>query len=306
MKKIIYISILLLSTHSLWSQYDQITDHYLVNSLPLNPAFSGSKEALSANLTYRRQWTGITNAPTSINLGVHSSNKENNLGFGMVLFNNKVGISQKSGALASLAYKLKTPRGNLSFGLGAGIENFSNKWSDVQSLSTQDNTFNQGDETFWEPNISAGIYYYSSKFFASLSSPFMFNNQFNNNVFDPSEKTYSFQDSKLNLILGYTFEVHNEFKIRPSMMIKRLQNSPIVLDINGQVIYKDLIEAGIMWTPKEAFAGILKFQATDQFSIAYSLDFNLNEIAQYNNGSHELSLIFEMVKRTKSKSTSVF
>lgn len=65
MIRVIYISVLLalVLTVSVNAQQVPVTSQYLTNGLVINPAYAGTREALSANLSYRKQWAKINGAP---------------------------------------------------------------------------------------------------------------------------------------------------------------------------------------------------------------------------------------------------
>ena len=46
-----------------------------------------------------------------------------------------------------------------------------------------------------------------------------------------------------------------------------------------------------------AFSGLVGFQLTDQFFVGYSYDADTQKLSNYNSGSHEFMLRFELFKR---------
>ena len=71
MKKIIIISVITFLLPFLWKGYggsvfaqqDPQYSQYMFNQMAINPGFAGSREALSAAMFLRTQWTGIDGAP---------------------------------------------------------------------------------------------------------------------------------------------------------------------------------------------------------------------------------------------------
>ena len=61
------------------AQQAPITSQYLTNGLVINPSYAGTRGALSANLSYRKQWAQIIGAPQFQNISLHSpiNQKEN-------------------------------------------------------------------------------------------------------------------------------------------------------------------------------------------------------------------------------------
>jgi hypothetical protein len=60
-----------------------VYSQYLQNGLLINPAYAGSREALSFFASYRRQWVGIDKAPTYQSLSMHSLLKNNHVALGL-------------------------------------------------------------------------------------------------------------------------------------------------------------------------------------------------------------------------------
>ena len=71
MIKWFYISIILISTNLNFSaQSDALYSQYMFNQFTVNPAYAGSRDALSTVLLYRNQWTGIDDAPKTVNFSL--------------------------------------------------------------------------------------------------------------------------------------------------------------------------------------------------------------------------------------------
>ena len=67
----ILIALLVLVLPS-FGQQDPLFSQYMFNPLIINPAYAGSREALSATILHRSQWVGFDGAPTTQTLGVHA------------------------------------------------------------------------------------------------------------------------------------------------------------------------------------------------------------------------------------------
>ena len=63
MKKIILLILVALGTSvPTWGQQDALFTNYIFNPLPINPAYTGSTEALDMVLINRHQWVGFDGA----------------------------------------------------------------------------------------------------------------------------------------------------------------------------------------------------------------------------------------------------
>ena len=57
-----------------------IYSQYLQNGLLINPAYAGSRGALSGFLSYRMQWMGIADAPVFQTISLHAPMKNDKVG----------------------------------------------------------------------------------------------------------------------------------------------------------------------------------------------------------------------------------
>ena len=67
----------------LLGQMFPLSDHYVYNTLAINPAFAGCHDALSATISYRNQWVGFKDAPKSSMLSVHAPVYNDRIGLGI-------------------------------------------------------------------------------------------------------------------------------------------------------------------------------------------------------------------------------
>ena len=72
-KKIGWCTIVLLAgLQAVHAQQDPQYSQYMFNQMVLNPAYAGSKEALSSSLILRNQWVGLDGAPKTITFSSHA------------------------------------------------------------------------------------------------------------------------------------------------------------------------------------------------------------------------------------------
>ena len=108
MVKWFYISIILISINfNLSAQSDALYSQYMFNQFTVNPAYAGSRDALSTVLLYRNQWTGIDDAPKTVNFSAHSPFHQKNIALGVNLMVDQIGptkIQSLQGTYACLLY----------------------------------------------------------------------------------------------------------------------------------------------------------------------------------------------------------
>ena len=75
--------LLLFYTENLFSQQDPQYTNYMYNTTVINPAYAGTREAISILGLYRAQWVGLEGAPVTSSVSIHSPLKESNFGLGL-------------------------------------------------------------------------------------------------------------------------------------------------------------------------------------------------------------------------------
>ena len=93
MKKIVYILVTILNLNSLYTsaQSDALYSQYMFNQFTINPAYAGSRDALSTVLLYRSQWTGLEDAPKTVNVSAHSPFHRKNMALGVNFMMDELG-----------------------------------------------------------------------------------------------------------------------------------------------------------------------------------------------------------------------
>lgn len=113
---LIYLSVLRVSVAQQNSNFTQ----FFVNPYTLNPSFAGADGQMVLSLAYRKQWLGISESPSAINLSFHTPTK-GGLNIGFLLKNETRGLLTNTGFLGSLAYEIDFgDHRYIRFGLSTG------------------------------------------------------------------------------------------------------------------------------------------------------------------------------------------
>lgn len=272
-----------------FAQQDAQYTQYMYNTININPAYAGSRGAMSIFGLYRTQWVGLDGAPETSSFSLNTPLNNSNLGLGVSLVNDKIGPTNENTFSADLSYTIPTSQ---TFKLSFGIKATANLFSlDVNKLNPE----HQGDPQFqdlnskFSPNIGAGVYYHSDKAYIGLSVP----NFVETNRFDDND-TAIFKD-KINyyLIAGYVFDVDPYIKFKPAVLTKMVEGSPLQVDLSANFMFNDKFVAGLAYRWSAALSAMVGFQVTDGLFIGYSYDRETTRLNNYNSGSHEIFLRFE-------------
>ena len=296
MKKLLILITFALTGMSSYAQQDLLVSQYMFNHLLLNPAYAGSKEYMMATLLYRKQWVDFKGAPTSQVASLHGPLGLTNFGWGGLISHDKIGVTDRTDFYANAAYHLPVgPKMKLSLGLRAGGGYFSYRNSDLIYWDVNDPAF-VGDRTStFLPNVGAGVYLYTSKFYAGVSVPTLIS-------YDPS-KSLSVDIKSGQAVpqtvrhyfgtVGYAYEINQDIVLRPSVLVKYVQNAPVEADFNLNVLLGQLIWVGGSYRTNDSFVGILELQLSKQWRLGYSYDFTFTDVKNYSSGSHEIMLGYD-------------
>ena len=300
MKKIIQLSLLtflIFISKNYQAQYDAMFSQYMFNEVSINPAYAGSKEAMSATLLHRQQWVNFSGRPITTSFSIHGPLMGEKMGLGLTILNDKIGSLNRNLIYASYAYRLKLNKtSNLSFGLMTGLDNQVNKYS---SLKVSDANTGVADPMFTQttPNLNAlnfgsGVYFNSKTFYAGLSVPRMLDNFSRFNYVGQSYKVTKLEAYKFTyyFVAGKIFKLNNELKLRTNAMVKAVMNAPAQLDLGANLLINNILWTGLSYRSNSAASLLLGVQVNKQFFFSYNFDYGLNSIQKYSQGSHEIVL----------------
>ena len=297
MKRILYILLCCMCILSFRAQFDPQFSQYMYNESFINPAYAGSHEALSVTALGRKQWMGFSGAPTNVTLSGHTPIAKDKIGIGVNIMNESIGVMYRNAILVNAAYRIKAGKGKFCFGLQGGASAFTERLSQVNTIQGNDKQFLQSTPLLWGPNVGGGLYYYTKEWYIGLSAPrLLLNTSLGNAV----STKFIAGNVSYYMTGGYVFTMNEDFKLKPSIMLKAAQGSPIQPELNAQGIYRDMLWLGLAYRLNDAAVAMLGYQINPQFRIGYSYDYTLTKLSRYNSGSHELMLNYIFKYKNKN------
>ena len=301
MKTRILLFVLMFTGVVSYAQQDAQFTQYMYNTINVNPAYAGSRGALSIFALHRTQWVGLDGAPVTNAVSINTPINGSNLGLGVSLINDKIGPANENTISADLSYTIPTSE---TFKLSLGIKGTANLFNlDVTKLDPKD----AGDESFqnynkFTPNIGAGVYLHSDKAYLGLSIPnFIQTNRYDDNdvrIFKEKINTY--------LIAGYVFDLNQDIKFKPALITKMVEGAPLQIDISGNFMFSKKFVVGVAYRWSAALSGMVGFQVSDGLYIGYGYDRETTNLKNYNSGSHEIFLRYEIFKKIDKITTPRF
>jgi type IX secretion system PorP/SprF family membrane protein len=307
MKKAIIILAILITGITAKAQQDVMISQYMFNGLFLNPAYAGSHKYYSSTLLHRTQWVNFSGAPRTFLASVDGlvPTKSENMGLGLIVSNDRIGATEQTDIYANYSYQLKLKKGKLAFGIKAGVSNYVFKSDNLAIWDANDGVFTER-RTAWLPKFGFGAYYFCDNWYAGLSVPTLL-------AYDPN---YSFgvdvnESSFLHrhyyVYGGYIFKLNDDFKLKPSALVKYLPAAPVEADINMNLLYKDKFWFGASYRSMDAVVFMLEYQTNARFRVGYAFDLTTSKIRNYSAGTHEIMIGYDFGKDLlKVKSTRYF
>ncbi|MGD0341853.1 MAG: type IX secretion system membrane protein PorP/SprF [Bacteroidales bacterium] len=285
-----------------------VYSQYLQNGLMINPAYAGSREALSVALSRRDQWLGISNGPVLTTLSLHSPLKNDKVALGLIAEFMDYGVTSSQSVYAIYAYHIKLAKGKISFGLKTGFDRSTTDYSILKGIQIGDPVFEDNAKPYLLPNVGAGVYYFSNRFFGGLSVPsFLF---YKNIGSGKTQAYHSFSEYDLMFTAGGLISFSQDFRFKPSVLLDySLRNSSHInqLDINGNFIISDVLWIGGSYrTTEQVAVGILQVQVTPQLMFGLSYDYPAGRMTTYSKGSGEIFLRYEFGSKISAANPRYF
>jgi type IX secretion system PorP/SprF family membrane protein len=290
----IIVSAILIFTLKVSGQQIPVMSQYMFNGLVINPAYAGSKDYMSATLMVRKQWTGFEGAPSTQNASIHGPLSKKRVGLGLMISNDRVGITNQTDFFASYAYHI--PVGNykskISLGLQGGITYLKSNFGELNVWDPDDPVYQSNTLTNLQPNFGFGAYYYSDRAYAGLSIPQLMS-------YD-SIQTFNFYKDEIHHLSrhyylngGIILVGSRDFIVRPSFLVKYAQNAPLQYDLNLNILLNNIFWVGASYRSNDAVVAIIEYQVDRKLRIGYSYDYTLSQLSNYSSGSHEIMLGYD-------------
>lgn len=297
-KQILAVFLLFL-TSSLLAQQDAQYTQYMYNTVSVNPGYTGSRGHLSIAALYRAQWVGIEGAPKTQTFNFHTPMGYRGVGIGVSVINDKIGPTSETYLDLDFSYTIQTSQeARLSFGLKASGHLLDIRFSELNQDYTNpggpDPTLQQDIQNKFSPNIGAGVYYHTDRFYAGLSAPRILETTH----FDRSSLSTASEEINYYFITGYVFDMSPFWKFKPTLLTKVVRGAPLQIDFSANVMYNEkfILGAGYRWDA--AVSVMAGFQISPAFLIGLAYDREITELGQavFNDGSFEVILRYDFIR----------
>ncbi len=298
MKKI-FILFLMISINSfvVSAQQDPVYTQYMYNMSVINPAYATADAGMvNMGALYRSQWVGTVGAPKTATFFAHTPLNER-IEVGISVIHDEIGdgLVNEDNIYGDFAYVLQLNNFTyLSLGIKAGVSLFSTRFNDLQLNSgdfSTDPTFAQNiSETF--PNLGAGAFLYSDRFYLGLSAP----NFFNNKHLAQENGVQRLGAENLHVFFtgGYVFDINDQLKFKPSFMGRAVNGAPFSLDISANMLFNEKFEGGLSYRLDDAISAMFNVRVAPNLRIGYAYDYTTTNLGDFNSGTHEIFVLFDL------------
>ncbi|MBP1222826.1 type IX secretion system membrane protein PorP/SprF [Flavobacterium sp. 1355] len=297
MKKIILFISFLFYITSVSAQQDPEYTHYMYNMSVVNPAYAtGTPSMLNLGGLYRTQWVGAVGAPKTFTFFGHSALSDKvEVGLSLVSDDIGDGAKKENNVYADFAYVLDLGKKNkLSLGLKAGVSSMQTNFNGfvLQSGNADTDMAFAEDVNVTKPNIGAGAYYFRDNLYVGLSVP----NLLKSKHIEEKSGINAFGSENIHTFLtaGYVFQINDMLKLKPAFMSKFVKGAPVSLDLTANVLYNEKFELGAAYRIDDSVSALVNINITPSLRVGYSYDYTLTNLGQFNSGTHEIMLLFDL------------
>ncbi|MEJ2881986.1 PorP/SprF family type IX secretion system membrane protein [Pedobacter sp. GR22-6] len=326
--------LLMLSVVALHAQQRPQYTQYIFNNYLVNPAISGIENYTDIKVGYRQQWTGIKDAPKTSFVSAHwklgdeylwknalslpentddpmSRNYMQNYtaspahhGMGVIAVLDEAGPISRLDASLTYAYHLQmTDQLNFSVGVAAGISRIG---LDVNALEFQtgpDQVIQNAYLSQIKPDLGLGVWLYGASFFAGASVQQVLPQKLK----FTSEPIYNTGKDVPHYFftLGYRLFLDEEITALPSVMVRKVSPTPLSIDANLKIAFKDRVWVGGSYRRNDSFSALAGINVSKLLNLTYSYDFITSDLSRVSNGTHEIVLgiqlnnVYEVMSKAK-------
>ncbi len=288
---------------SAFAQQDSQFSQYMFNTLFFNPAYAGSEGFSRFQLHYRNQWTGYSTSNSSDNLGAITTTNFSfttpisrlRSGVGVYVNQDKNSPITNLDAQISYAYHYPLKNGKLSIGLRGGMYNNVTDFDKYRAVEPNDQLISTGRQTATKPDLAAGLYYRTEKYYMGISINHIVHSKFS---YDKVSLINALA-THAYFTAGYNLDINYEWVFTPSVLIKSDINT-YQFSLSGLLTYNRNFWGGLSFNQGDAAILMVGAnfgkdkQGNRPFRFGYSFDFIIKGYQAKARTSSELILSYRL------------
>lgn len=283
------------------AQQDPHISFYRYHMNTFNPAVAGSNEVPIMGMSFRSQWQGFENAPEIQLVSIATPTRDEKIGLGIHLINDKTFVERQTQTFGSFSYRLILDKQwDLFLGLQAGFNSISiNAFNlNIYSPTLLNKDPKLIDYSHINPNLGVGAYLKNERFYLSLSTPKIFQStRFKNGeglVTTATDRVHYYASG------GALFELNKQWDFIPSFLIRYVNHAPLLSTLNASLSYNKTLDFGIEYNLNSGMGAMLMVDTQKTFSLGYAYVTSLqSSLNQFSKGSHEVILRIKLGKENQ-------
>jgi type IX secretion system PorP/SprF family membrane protein len=337
MKKVFFTAVIGLCSVMVMAQAKPFYTQYILNNYILNPAVTGIENYTEVKLSNRNQWTGINGAPVTSYFSIHTPVGKTDLrtsatsfevpgenprgqrlweeytapdphhGLGFTAMNDKAGYINRWSVNATYAYhKPLSVKTTLSAGFSGGFTSVTLDRSKIEWANLDPNDpavgISTGELKKVKPEIGAGLWLYSAKYFVGLS---VLNIIPGKAKFVTNDKYGVYYTPNYFVTAGYRFSLTDDIMVMPSVMLQYWQPQLTGIHTNVKFQYLDNVWVGGSYRFSDLISGysaMAGVHVSNTFNVSYAYEVaTTSRLRTYTKNTHEIMVGFILGNKYSQK-----
>jgi type IX secretion system PorP/SprF family membrane protein len=292
MKKILLVVVCATAFSLSKAQQDPQFTNWMFDKVSFNPAAAGMEEMQCFTAIFRDQWDGFDRDPKTFLFnydGLHPV-KLPNIGVGFTAISDRLGQEKNTMIRGSGNYQIPVGSSKFSAGLSLGYyaKTLGKDWVYIDDNDLLIPDAEKSDGAF---DLGIGVMMFQKdKYYAGISATHLMPGKLDKLGITTAQHFY--------LMGGYNYVLNNTITLRSNLLAKSDFKASI-LDVNVNVLWNNMLWAGVTFRPGDAFAPMLGYKygwaksgstgnTQNEILIGYSYDSTTSDIKTYSAGSHEI------------------
>ena len=125
------------------------------------------------------------------------------------------------------------------------------------------------------------------------------------NGFNKANNTGAFNELKQEMHVyfnaGYVFPISDNLHVKPSVLVRAINGSPISYDLNTNFWIADVLGVGVSYRNKTAMVGLIDVKLIPELYLGYSYDHATSGLAGYGGATHEVSISWNFMNQKERR-----
>lgn len=290
MKSIYKIMLLVLITATaVHAQQDPNYTFYVYNMNLINPAYAGASGTTDVGVNVRSQWSNVKGAPETQSF-IFGTPVGKNVGVGISVISDKTFIERQTSLALDFSYHLQlSETHDLYFGLKGSFNSYDANTEGLVTYGIQQDPNLMNLNGRFTPNFGTGVYLRHQDYFLSLSLPKILSPDRLNE--DDGVATTGTDRKHMYLAGGYNFILNGNTVLKPSVLLRYVDASPLSIDLTALIAFNDSFDLGAAYRIDESISGLAIFKVAKTMQIGYAYEASTNSsVRNLDNGTHEIML----------------